>query len=101
MPIRGKEKRSIGRDALRENKLKTLWKNGGVAGNGWLRISSSASAESMARCGWDSVVVDMQHGPVDYTDARPMLPAISPTDPTPMVRVPWDMPAIITKALDA
>ena len=86
---------------MRENKLKTLWKNGGVAVNGWLGIPSSASAESMARCGWDSVVVDMQHGLVDYTDAVPMLQAISQTDATPMVRVPWNMPDIIMKSLDA
>jgi 4-hydroxy-2-oxoheptanedioate aldolase len=86
---------------LRENKLKTLWKNGGVAVNGWLGIPSSASAESMARCGWDSLVIDMQHGLVDYTDAVPMLQAISQTDTTPMVRVPWNMPDIIMKSLDA
>jgi 4-hydroxy-2-oxoheptanedioate aldolase len=86
---------------LRENKLKTLWKNGGVAVNGWLGIPSSASAESMARCGWDSLVIDMQHGLVDYTDAVPMLQAISQTDATPMVRVPWNMPDIIMKSLDA
>jgi 4-hydroxy-2-oxoheptanedioate aldolase len=95
------EKTKIGRNALRENKLKTLWKNGGVAVNGWLGIPSSASAESMARCGWDSVVVDMQHGLVDYTDAVPMLQAISQTEATPMVRVPWNMPDIIMKSLDA
>src|SRR5437763_1809191 len=95
------EKRSIGRDAVRENKLKTLWKNGGVAVNGWLGIPSSASAESMARCGWDSIVIDMQHGLVDYTDAVPMLQAISQTDAIPMVRVPWNMPDIIMKSLDA
>jgi 4-hydroxy-2-oxoheptanedioate aldolase len=91
----------MGETALRENKLKTLWKNGGVAVNGWLGIPSSASAESMARCGWDSIVVDMQHGLVDYTDAVPMLQAISQTDATPMVRVPWNMPDIIMKSLDA
>ena len=86
---------------MRENKLKTLWQNGGVAVNGWCGIPSSASAESMARCGWDSVVVDMQHGLVDYTDAVPMLQAISQTEATPMVRVPWNMPDIIMKSLDA
>lgn len=86
---------------MRENKLKTLWKNGGVAVNGWLGIPSSASAESMARCGWDSLVVDLQHGLVDYTDAVPMLQAISQTDATPMARVPWNMPDIIMKLLDA
>ena len=86
---------------MRENKLRTLWKNGGVAVNGWLGIPSSASAESMARCGWDSLVVDLQHGLVDYTDAVPMLQAISQTDATPMARVPWNMPDIIMKLLDA
>ena len=43
----------------------------------------------------------MQHGLVDYTDAVPMLQAISQTDATPMVRVPWNMPDIIMKSLDA
>src|ERR1041384_7273955 len=95
------ENMKSGRTAGRENKLRTLWKNGGVAVNGWLGIPSSASAESMARCGWDSVVVDMQHGLVDYTDAVPMLQAISQTEATPMVRVPWNMPDIIMKSLDA
>jgi 4-hydroxy-2-oxoheptanedioate aldolase len=95
------EKTKSGRNALRENKLRTLWKNGGVAVNGWLGIPSSASAESMARCGWDSLVVDLQHGLVDYTDAVPMLQAISQTETTPMARVPWNMPDIIMKLLDA
>src|SRR5437764_13853179 len=94
-------KRSIGRDALRENKLKTLWKNGGVAVNGWLGIPSSASAESMARCGWDSVGVDLQHGLVDSTEAVPIWQAISQTDATPLARAPWHMPDLVRKLLGA
>jgi 4-hydroxy-2-oxoheptanedioate aldolase len=96
-----KRKDEIGETRVRENKLRTLWKNGGVAVNGWLGIPSSASAEGMARCGWDSLVIDLQHGLVDYTDAVPMLQAISQTDTTPMARVPWNMPDIIMKLLDA
>jgi len=96
-----REKTKSGRGAVRENKLRTLWKNGGVAVNGWLGIPSSASAEGMARCGWDSLVIDLQHGLVDYTDAVPMLQAISQTETTPMARVPWNMPDIIMKLLDA
>ena len=99
--MRLSEKTKSGRGAVRENKLRTLWKNGGVAVNGWLGIPSSASAEGMARCGWDSLVVDLQHGLVDYTDAVPMLQAISQTETTPMARVPWNMPDIIMKLLDA
>jgi 4-hydroxy-2-oxoheptanedioate aldolase len=86
---------------LRENKVRTIFKNGGYVVNGWLGIPSSASAEGMARSGWDSLVVDLQHGLVDYTDAVPMLQAISQTDATPMARVPWNMPDIIMKLLDA
>jgi 4-hydroxy-2-oxoheptanedioate aldolase len=86
---------------LRENKVKTIWASGGAVVNGWLGIPSSVSAESMARCGWDSLVVDLQHGLVDFVDAVPMLQAVSQTDTTPMVRVPWNMPDIIMKLLDA
>jgi 4-hydroxy-2-oxoheptanedioate aldolase len=44
------------------NELKQLWKSDKAAVNGWLAIPSGFSAEVMARCGWDSVAVDMQHG---------------------------------------
>jgi 4-hydroxy-2-oxoheptanedioate aldolase len=43
----------------------------------------------------------MQHGIVDYAAAVSMLTAISTTDVTPMVRVPWLDPGIIMKVLDA
>lgn len=43
----------------------------------------------------------MQHGLIDYNDVWPMLQAISQTDAVPVVRVPWNDPQIIMKALDA
>jgi 2-keto-3-deoxy-L-rhamnonate aldolase RhmA len=55
----------------------------------------------MAHAGWDSLVVDMQHGMIDYQMMVTMLQGISTTDTTPMVRVPWNDPAHIQKALDA
>ena len=48
------------------NKLKARIAAGKAAVNGWLAIPSGFSAEVMAQCGWDSVVVDMQHGVQDY-----------------------------------
>jgi len=54
-----------------------------------------------ALAGWDSLTIDMQHGIVDYAAAVSMLTAISTTDVTPMVRVPWLDPGIIMKVLDA
>jgi 4-hydroxy-2-oxoheptanedioate aldolase len=86
---------------MRENGLRKLWQAGGAAVNGWLAINSSFSAEVMAHAGWDSLTIDLQHGPLDYSHALPMLQAISTTSVTPMARVPWNEPGIIMKLLDA
>jgi len=86
---------------MRENKIRKIWAQGGTVINGWLAIPSSISAELMAQLGWDSICIDMQHGAIDYSDALPMLQAISTTDTTPLIRIPWFDPAIIGKSLDA
>ena len=86
---------------MRENKVRTIWKNGGAVINGWLGIPSSIAAENMAQANWDSLTVDLQHGHVDYQVAITMLQAISTTSITPMARVPWMEPGIIMKLLDA
>ena len=86
---------------MRENGVRRIWGGGGSVANGWLAIPSAFSAETMAHQGWDSLTVDMQHGVVDYQAAATMLAAISTTDVTPLVRVPWLDPGIIMKMLDA
>ena len=86
---------------MRENRLRTLWKSGGAAVNGWLAIPNSFSAETMAHQGWDTLTIDLQHGVIDYQAMVTMLQAISTTDTVPVVRVPWLEPSGLMKALDA
>ncbi len=86
---------------MRENNLRTRWKSGGFAVNGWLAIPNSFASETMAHQGWDSLTVDMQHGVVDYQAMVTMLQAISTTQTVPVVRVPWLEPGILMKTLDA
>lgn len=86
---------------MRENRAKSILKAGGEVVTGWLAIPSSLSAELMARQGFDALTVDMQHGAADYADMLRMLQAISITDVTPLVRTPWNDPAIIGRILDA
>lgn len=69
--------------------------------NGWLSLPSGYSAEIMARHGWHSLTVDMQHGVQDYASMVQCFQAISGFPVTPMVRVPTNEPGIIGKALDA
>ena len=86
---------------MRKNKVKQLWAAGQPVLNGWLHIPSSWSAEVMSHQGYDSLVVDLQHGLLSYESAVPMLQAISTTDVTPLARVHWNEPGAIMKLLDA
>lgn len=86
---------------MRENRLRTLWKDDRAALNGWLAIPSGFAAETMAHQGWDTLTIDLQHGVVDYQAMVSMLQAISTTPTVPVVRVPWLEPGIIMKTLDA
>ena len=86
---------------MRENRLRTLWREDKAAVNGWLAVPNSFSAEVMAHQGWDTLTIDMQHGVIDYAAMVTMLQAISTTPTVPVVRVPWLEPGIIMKSLDA
>ena len=86
---------------MRKNTLKEIWANGGAVVNGWCSIPSSFSAEVMAHQGFDSICIDTQHGVVDYQVAVTMLQAISTTSVIPLMRVPWNDPGRLMKALDA
>jgi 4-hydroxy-2-oxoheptanedioate aldolase len=85
---------------VRPNKIKQMWREKRCVTLGWLSVSHGFTAEVMARQGFDALCVDMQHGLTDMSDLWPMLQAISQTDTVPVVRVPWNDPATIMKALD-
>ena len=86
---------------MRKNKVKQMMAEGKPVINGWLQIPSTVSAEVMSHQGWDSLTIDMQHGLIDYSNALPMLQAISTTAVVPMARVNWNEPGQIMKILDA
>jgi 2-keto-3-deoxy-L-rhamnonate aldolase RhmA len=46
---------------MRENRLRTLWRDDRAAINGWLAIPDGFAAETMAHQGWDTLTID-QHG---------------------------------------
>lgn len=86
---------------MKKNIIKKIWEDGGTVVNGWLTISSSFSAEVMAHQGFDSLVVDLQHGAVDYQSALTMIQAICTTQVVPLARVSWSDPAELMRILDA
>ena len=73
---------------MQNNKLREIWKSGGNTVNGWLGLPCNMSAEVVARAGFDSVTIDMQHGCVPFENVVPMFQAMAACDATPMARVP-------------
>jgi 4-hydroxy-2-oxoheptanedioate aldolase len=85
---------------VRPNKIKQMWREGKKVTMGWLSIPNGFTAEVMARQGFDALCIDMQHGLTELSTLWPMLQAVSQTDTVPIVRVAWNEPATIMKALD-
>jgi 4-hydroxy-2-oxoheptanedioate aldolase len=68
---------------------------------GWCAIPNWLSAEIVGRAGFDWVCVDTQHGPIGVSEMASMLQALSAAGVPALVRVPWNEPAAIYRALDA
>ena len=86
---------------MRSNKALAAWRNGERTIGLWLSLANVHSAEALSGLGFDWLCIDLQHGLLDYKDLTAMLPAVSASDATPLVRVPWNEPYEIMKALDA
>ena len=86
---------------MRKNSALAKWRAGEQTIGAWLSLANTHSAELLANAGFDWICVDLQHGLLDYGDLRHILPAISTTDTTPIVRVAGNIPSEIMKVLDA
>ncbi|MBM7789611.1 HpcH/HpaI aldolase family protein [Tenggerimyces flavus] len=87
--------------AARLEALRDLWELDQPTIGGWCAIPSAISAELLGVAGFDWVVIDAQHGLVGFEDLAVMLPALSNAGVPALVRVPWNEPSAIMKALDA
>ncbi|MEZ5653371.1 MAG: aldolase/citrate lyase family protein [Burkholderiaceae bacterium] len=86
---------------MRENKLRQMAAAGETAIGGWIAIGHPYSAEMMGHAGYDTVTVDLQHGPLYIDQAVSALIALSATPAMPMARVSGNNFFEINKLLDA
>jgi len=82
-------------------KLRQVWERGDASVGGWCVIPSPFAAELIGLAGFDWVCIDTQHGLIGYDAMVPMLQALARTGTPAFVRVPWNQPDHIMKALDA
>lgn len=67
----------------------------------WCSIPDPAMAEMLANCGYDWMMIDTEHSPMDPLVVQPMLQAAAPYPISTMVRPTALDPAQIKKMLDA
>jgi 2-dehydro-3-deoxyglucarate aldolase/4-hydroxy-2-oxoheptanedioate aldolase len=67
----------------------------------WLMAAAPATAEAMGYTGFDFLVVDMEHVPIEVSDLTHILRAIGCTPADAVVRLAWNDQVLIKRALDA
>jgi 4-hydroxy-2-oxoheptanedioate aldolase len=85
---------------MRPNTIKQLWRDDKPALGAWLGSASTIVAEQLAHAGFDWLLVDGEHSPIDTLTMVQMMQAISTTDTIPIARVQWNDAVEIKRALD-
>ena len=91
----------LGMKTFKTNPVTDKLKNGLSAVGTWLSLCSPVAAESMARIGWDWLVVDVQHSHVGFDTMVNCFRASQLGGAVPMARVPWNDTVWMQRTLDA
>lgn len=67
----------------------------------WLMSGAAATAEALGCAGFDFVVVDMEHVPIDTPQMIDILRTVAGTPASAVTRVPWNDMVMVKRALDA
>jgi len=82
------------------NIVKQKLSTGKVTLGGWVMIGHPASAELMASCGFDWVVIDTEHTSIGFEILENLLRAIELKGALPLVRLPGHDPITLKRCLD-
>ena len=92
--------RSDGVVARTSAHLRDLWSRDLPAFGVWSVLPDPSVAELLAASAFDYVCVDLQHGVATYSELPEMLRAMRAAGTAPVVRVPWNEPVDIMRAID-
>ncbi len=97
----GAQRRGLVEDTKYNSPVKQTLKSGGMTCGAFLQIDSHISAEILSQAGFDWLIVDMEHAPVDLDSLLRQFQAMAGSpDCTPFVRAPWNDLVAIKRILD-
>jgi len=85
---------------MKKNRVRELIKQGKSTLGAWIGTNSSDIVEILAHLDFDWFVFDTEHGPLNAEMVQTLMQAMNGSDVVPMMRVAWNDPVLIKKALD-
>jgi 4-hydroxy-2-oxoheptanedioate aldolase len=82
------------------DRVRDRWVAGEVALNAWSTFGGASAAGVLASAGFDAVTVDLQHGEHTLEGLADVAGAIERAGAVPCVRIGWNDPATVMRALD-
>jgi 4-hydroxy-2-oxoheptanedioate aldolase len=86
---------------MKTNPVKRLLKTGKPSFGTWLSLGDLYATRVMARSGFDWLTLDMEHSPIDWSQAAAVFSSIAEAGCVPLCRVPQGTHFYIKRALDA
>lgn len=86
---------------MRANHVRRRLAAGEASVGTWLSLPSPEAAEYVSKLGFDWLVIDAEHNPVDIRTLAQMFVAMGNSGTAPMVRIPWNTPEHFKRVLDA
>jgi 4-hydroxy-2-oxoheptanedioate aldolase len=66
----------------------------------WQSLGNSVAAENLARQGFDWIVIDTQHGSIEWEQVAGVIQGIDGSGVGALIRTGWNSPRLIMRALD-
>lgn len=86
---------------MKENIIKQKLRSGQTVFGSWLTLGNLTAARLLARGGFDWLTVDLEHAPIDWSQAAALFAAVADAGCTPLCRVPEGSVVWVKRALDA
>ena len=83
------------------NRITTLSQSGKAAFGAIVTMPSPQVMQVMSRAGFDLLLIDMEHGPIDLASAHSMILATAGTPAVSMARIAANLPWLAKPLLDA
>ena len=83
-----------------KNRLKRRLRAGETVTAAWLELGTPEVAEILVRCGWDTLVVDCEHGVAGLEEGLGLIRAVEAAGGDAILRVPDGTDATLKRALD-